>query len=145
MNILADENNNKKYVFHIGDLLGNILFTLKLNSINPTEISLDLLEKYICILLKKYTEDGLKSEFILTEEEIQRFIKDNKDIYARSDEDNRKILLLREMTAVDLAKRHHNAMPFKVLNATVNGEVQKKVIEAYNDEKPKVLEKKTSN
>lgn len=148
MNIFDDENHNLKYVFHIGDILGNLLFTLRLNNIKPEEISKELLEKYMCILIKKYTEAGIKAEFILTQEEIQKFIKSNSDLYKSSD-DNKKIFILQEITPVELAQRHHNCMPFDVLNATVDGKVQKEVLDAYNDiynvEKPTVLEKKTSN
>ena len=140
MNILVDKEYNSKYVFHIGDLLGNMLFTLRLNDINPNEISLDLLEKYICILAEKYTKDKIKAEFVITKEEIEKFLKNNSDFYKKS-EDNKKIVLLKELTAVDLAQRHHNAMPFKVLEATVSGEVQSKLIDVYNGNNPKVLEK----
>ena len=140
MNILDDKEYNSKYVFHIGDLLGNMLFTLRLNDINPNEISLDLLEKYICILAEKYTKDKIKAEFVITKEEIEKFLKNNSDFYKKS-EDNKKIVLLKELTAVDLAQRHHNAMPFKVLEATVSGEVQSKLIDVYNGNNPKVLEK----
>ena len=142
MNITDDKNYSKKYVFHIGDLLGNILFTLRLNDIKPTEITIDLLEKYMCILAEKYASDGIKAEFVMTKEEILSFIKNNSELYKQSDDDKRKILVLKELTAVDLAQRHHNAMPFKVLNATVSGEVQSKVIDAYNESvNNKVLQK----
>ena len=145
MNIFEDETYKNKYVLHIGDLLGNLLFTLRLNGIDPKEIDMALIEKYMCILAEKYTEDGIKAEFILSQEEIQRFLKNNKDIYKQSEDNNRTIQILKEVTAVDLAERHHWGMPFKLLNATVDGKVQSKVIEAYTGEKPKVLEKKTSD
>lgn len=145
MNILDDKDYNKKYVFHIGDLLGNILFTLKLNNINPDEISLDLIEKYMCILLEKYTVNKIKTEFIITEEEIKRFLANNSNLYKQSEENKRKILILEEITPVKLAKTHHSCMPFKILNVIVNGEVQSKLIDAYNNVNPKVLEKKTNN
>ena len=145
MNIFEDETYKNKYVLHIGDLLGNLLFTLRINNIDPKEIPMDLLEKYMCILAEKYTEDGIKAEFIITQEEVQSFIKDNKDLYKQSEDKNRTIQILKEVTAVDLAERHHWGMPFKLLNATVDGKVQSKVIEAYTGEKPKVLEKKTNN
>ena len=79
-------------------------------------------------------------ELGFNKEEIESFLKTNSDFYKTS-EDNKKIVLLKELTAVDLAQRHHNAMPFKVLDATVSGEVQSKLIEAYNGKNPKVLEK----
>ena len=146
MNILDDTTYGKKYSFHIGDLLGNILFTLKLNDINPNEISIDLIEKYMCILAEKYMEKGIKAEFILTKEEIQKFINNNSSLYKQNPKDEKKILILKEITPTNLAKVHHSSMPFKILNVVVNGEVQSKLIEAYNNEiKPKVLEKKTNN
>lgn len=142
MNITDDKNNSKKYIFHIGDLLGNILFILKLNDIKTNEITIDLLEKYTCILAEKYAENQIKAEFIVTQEEITRFIESNSDIYKRSEDDDKKIILLKELTAVDLAQRHHNAMPFIILNATLSGEVQSKVIDAYNESvNNKVLQK----
>ena len=144
MNILEDKDYGKIYAFHVGDLLGNILFTLRLNDIKPSEISIDLLGTYMCILAKKYTEDRIKVVFAITQEEILNFLKENNDSYKISDDKN-KIIVLKELDAVELAKKHHNSMPFKVLNATVKGQVQSKLIDAYNEEKPKVLEKKTIN
>lgn len=146
MNILDDSNYGIKYSFHVGDLLGNIMFTLKLNDITPNEISLDLIEKYMCILGEGFTKNNIKVEFILTEEEIKKFIKNNGSLYKQSEDDKRKILVLKEVAPIDLARKHHNCMPFKVQNVVVNGETQSKLIEAYNgEEKSKVLEKMTNN
>lgn len=141
MNILNDSKYGSKYCFHIGDLVGNILYTFKKNDINENTVSNELIRKYIFILAEEFTKANIKVEFTISDKETEEFIKKSKGIFGPS-KDNNGISLTKNLSKNDIARISYLAMPMKILNIVRNEEIEAKIIEAYNDEKDqKVLKK----
>ena len=141
MNILNDPKYGSKYCFHIGDLVGNILYTFIKHDIKEKNVSNDLIRKYMFILVEEFTKTNIKVEFTISDKETEEFINKSKGIFGPS-KDNKGILLTKNLSKNDIARISYLAMPMKVLNIVRNEEVESKIIEAYNEDKnQKVLKK----
>ena len=141
MNILNDPKYGSKYRFHIGDLVGNILYAFIKHDIKEKNVSNDLIRKYMFILVEEFTKANIKVEFTISDKETEEFINKSKGIFGPS-KDNKGILLTKNLSKNDIARISYLAMPMKVLNIVRNEEVESKIIEAYNEDKnQKVLKK----
>lgn len=139
MNIFDDSKYGNKYVFHIGDIVGNILYIFRLNDINEKEISNYLMAEYACLFSQKLGEAKIKSEVRILPEEKEDFLNFNKELYKETE--NHSIVLTKDLSTLEMQRRYL-CMPINVLDIALDDEIQSKIIETYKEEKPKVFEKK---
>ena len=138
MNIFDDSKYGNKYVFYIGDIVGNILYIFRLNDINEKEISNYLMAEYACLFSKKLGEAKIKSEVRILPEEKEDFLNYNKGLYKETE--NHSIVLTKDLSTLEMQRRYL-CMPINVLDIALDDEIQSKIIETYKEEKPKVLKK----
>ena len=140
LNIFDDSKYGSKYVFHIGDIVGTILYIFRLNNIDEKEISNYLIAEYACLFSEKLGEAKIKSEVRILPEEKEGFLKFNKGLYKETE--NNGIVLTKDLSSTELQRRYL-CMPYNVLEVALDDEIQTKIIETYNKERQKIYQKRT--
>ena len=142
MNIYNDFTYDSKYCFHIGDLVGNIFYIFKEAGIEEKKVTFELIEKYACILMEKFTKAKIKAEFIISDNETNEFIKYNKGLYKK---DNKNIVLTKDLSRYDLIKKYHSSFPYHVYEVITDKELEGKFLEIYEESKNIKVLKKTND
>ena len=145
-NIDIDQIYKERYSFEAEDLIGNMFYIFKKHGIYENKISYDLIENFICILGEKFTKERIKVEFVLSSNNITRFLNDNEDSFEESIIGKKGIVKTKTFTLEELSKKYHSRVPYNVLKVLLDEEIHTKLIESYNNERrEKLLTKKRLN
>jgi len=138
LNIYDDSKYKNKYVFHIGDIVGIIQYIFKINNIEEKKISSYLMVMYASLLSESFSKEKIKTEFIIMPEEKKSFIEYNNGLY--KEEEDYSIVCTKDLSKDELQSKYL-CMPIKMVEIVLDDEIQTKILEIYEEEKPKILEK----